>query len=164
HLGQGQGQTRNRKIAHAEPAPHEGTSSRPHHVPFGQPGKSSPTELSVSPAGLSPRYSGRLVGGQEIQLYGLPPAHSRPEDFPHGHGPLPGRAGTASSQAPHGRRARRSRVAAALPEKSVTQRHGHQSQWRALLSAGPHAHFLLLRKRAGQACPLLPGAFTPALP
>jgi len=54
------------KIANAEPAPDQGTGSRPRHFFVGQPGKPASCQLSVPAIGLPPRYSGRLVGGQEI--------------------------------------------------------------------------------------------------
>ena len=39
---------------------------------------SLPAELSVQARRCAPRYSGGLVGRQEIQLHGMPPVHSRP--------------------------------------------------------------------------------------
>ena len=66
HLGQRKDQAGNRKVANAQPAPHQGAGSRAHNIPPRQPGKPSSPKLFVSPRRLPPRYSRGLVGGQKI--------------------------------------------------------------------------------------------------
>ena len=45
---------------------------------------SLPAELSIQAGRRSARYSGRLVGRQEVQLHGLPSVHPRPADHSDG--------------------------------------------------------------------------------
>jgi len=128
---------------------------------FGQPGKSSPGELSIPSSGLSSRYSGRLVGGQEVQLHGLPPTHPRPETSlmamtryqeADGQEQLPPKLLTEGARV-------NPEWLLAIPEESGAQRQRGQSQRRALLLASAHAHLLVLRKRAGLEVP----GFLPAM-
>jgi len=49
----------------------------PDHLADGQPGERTSVDISVPASRLPPRHPGRLVGGQEVQLHGLPPIHSR---------------------------------------------------------------------------------------
>ena len=51
---------------------------------------SLPAGYKYKPAGCPPRYSGRLVGGQEVQLHGLPPVHSRTTHHSDGDAAIPG--------------------------------------------------------------------------
>ena len=119
-----------------------------HDLPDGWPGKPSARQLSIPPTGLPPGYSRRLVGRSQVQLHGLPSAHSRPEDFANDHGALPRsrRARATSSQTPDGRRASRAAMAAAFPYESGIERLGHQSQRRTSLLASAHADVLFFGK------------------
>src|ERR1019366_8323427 len=144
YLGPGKDQVGDGKAAHAQRAFAAGTNPGADDIPDGQPGERTSGLVSVPASRLSPRHSGRLVGGQEIQLRGLSPVHSGPANGADGNEALPGRAGTASTQAFDRRRARRSRVAVALPLQPRAQRDRYQSRWRAVVSPGADADLQFL--------------------
>jgi cytochrome c2 len=96
-----------------------------------------------------------LVGGREIQLHGLPPDHSRPAHDSDDAAAISGRAGAVASEASDRGRPRRSRVAAQVPVKPISEHDRHGPQRRTTLSESPHAHVLVLRQRAPETGPLL---------
>ena len=110
------------------------------------------------------RHPGRLVGGQEIQLHGLPSVHGGAVEPPDDFGAL-SNAGVERSVAAqtHGRgRARQSRLDAEIPCQPGDGPQGHGSQRRAALPESSDADLLLLAHRDSQARTLLPGAGGPA--
>ncbi len=95
---------------------------------------SLPASYQYKPGDYAARHSGRLVGGQEIQLHGMPPVHPRTENDPDGHEAISGCTGAVAAEAADRRRARRSRVAAEIPVQSGAEHYRHEPQRRASLS------------------------------
>ena len=84
------------------------------------------------------------MGGQEIQLHGLPPVHGGAANHPDDPGALSNAQEAVAAQT-HGRgRARQSRLDAEIPCQSGDGPQGHGSQRRAALLESSHADLLLL--------------------
>ena len=78
---------------------------------------SLPDSYQYVPGDCPPRHSGRLVDHQEVQLHGLPPVHSRTANRDDGVEAISGCAGAVAAEAAHRGGARRSRMAAEIPDQ-----------------------------------------------
>src|SRR5690349_7512303 len=93
----------------------------------------------------------------------MSPIHPRAVDHPDGVETVSGFARAATTQAPHRRSSRRSRMAAEVSIESGAQHDRYEPEWRAPLPESPHAYLLVLRQRTPEASALLRGSLATAV-